>query len=223
MNNTEFSPEMMDELIRRATSDVDLSSEEIPRLDLYIDQILTLISEKNARASDRYRENHLTKTMINNYSKEGLIMPVKGKKYSREHIVQMLLIYSLKSTLSIGEIHSLLAGVYREGFDGDALIECYDAFVALKDECRERARECATSLIEEKSFELADSRDFCLSLMGIVSLSAYLRAIAEEMLLARYPVPMTAKEEEKLEKEKNKAKKSSKKNGEGKEMISEEI
>ena len=118
MTEIEFSPEMMSDIIARATGDVDLTSGEIPNLDLYIDQILTLVEGKNAQSSPRYADNHLTKTMINNYSKEGLIAPIKGKKYTKEHIVQMLLIYSLKNTLSIGEIHRLLQGVYREGFDG---------------------------------------------------------------------------------------------------------
>ena len=215
MNEREFSPEMMAEVVARATGDADLTSGEIPNLDLYIDQILTLVSGKNAESSERYAENHLTKTMINNYSKEGLIMPVKGKKYTREHIVQMLLIYSLKNTLSIGEINRVLQGVYREGFDGDALTECYDAFVELKKDTRKRAVESAESLINEEGLDLSNSRDFCLALLGIVSCSAYLKAIAVEMLEARYPLPESAKADQKAkekaekekEKEKNKAKK----------------
>ena len=218
MNEREFSPEMMAEVVARATGDADLTSGEIPNLDLYIDQILTLVSGKNAESSERYAENHLTKTMINNYSKEGLIMPVKGKKYTREHIVQMLLIYSLKNTLSIGEINRVLQGVYREGFDGDALTECYDGFIELKKETRRRASESAQLLFEEEGLDLSDSRDFCLALLGLVSCSAYFKAIAVEMLEARYPQPETVKAEEKAkdklekekEKEKNKAKKAAK-------------
>ena len=73
------------------------------------------------------------------------------------------------------------------------------------------------SLIDDESLALSDSRDFCLSLLGILSYSAYLRAIAVEMLEARYPVPESAKEEKEKakeekakEKEKSKAKKSAK-------------
>lgn len=46
--------------------------------------------------------------MINNYSKDGLIKPIKGKKYSKEHILQMLLIYRLKQTLSIQQIKGVM-------------------------------------------------------------------------------------------------------------------
>ena len=214
MNDLTFSPEMMGEIIARATNDADLTSSEIPNLDLYIDQILTLVAEKNALSSPRYAENHLTKTMINNYSKEGLIMPVKGKKYTKEHILQMLLIYSLKNTLSIGEIHRLLEGVYREGFDGATLCECYDGYVEMKKETRRRAEASVDSLIGDEGLDLSDSKDFCLALLGIVSYSAYLRSIAVEMLEARYPMPETAKEEkvkDKLEKEKAKEEKAKEK------------
>ena len=69
------------ELMRAAVADADLHSFEIPSLDLYIDQILTLVSEKNETAGARYRENVLTKTMVNNYSKEGLISSIKVEKY----------------------------------------------------------------------------------------------------------------------------------------------
>lgn len=212
----EFSPEVMDELIARAVGDSDLTSGEIPSIDLYIDQILTLVADKNASSSPRYLENHLTKTMINNYSKEGVIMPVKGKKYTKEHIIQMLLIYSLKNSLSIGEINRLIQGIYGEGFDGGALTSCYDDFVALKEDCRAIAGDTARSLVKNEELDLADSRDFCLALLGVVACSAYLKTIAVEMLEARYPLPEKPKEKDKekpkdKEKAKEKGKKSDKK------------
>ena len=206
----------MDDLISRAVGDKDLTSGEIPNIDLYIDQILTLVADKNSASSTRYLENHLTKTMINNYSKEGVIMPVKGKKYTKEHIIQMLLIYSLKNSLSIGEINRLIQGIYGEGFDGGALTACYDDFVALKDDCRAVAGDTVRSLVKDEELDLSDSRDFCLALLGVVACSAYLKAIAEEMLEARYPVPERSKGEEKdkeksKEKQKEKSKKADKK------------
>ena len=66
--------------IEAAVGDVDLTDTDIPAIDLYLDQILSLIAEKNTASSRRYRERALTKTMINNYSKGGLISPIEGKK-----------------------------------------------------------------------------------------------------------------------------------------------
>ena len=68
------------EVIERAVGDVDLQEKEIPAIDLYLDQILSLLAEKNAASTPQYRDRHLTKTMVNNYSKDGLISPLTGKK-----------------------------------------------------------------------------------------------------------------------------------------------
>ena len=48
-----------------ATNDAQLTSKEIPAIDLYVDQIINLISGKLAEGSERYIGRQLTKTMIN--------------------------------------------------------------------------------------------------------------------------------------------------------------
>ena len=74
-----------------------MDSREIPEIDLYMDQILTLLEDRG-----------VTKTMINNYSKEHLIDPVKGKKYNKEQILQILSILNLKQNMSLGQIGKLM-------------------------------------------------------------------------------------------------------------------
>ncbi|MBR6708386.1 MAG: DUF1836 domain-containing protein, partial [Clostridia bacterium] len=178
-----------------------LGSREIPNIDLYLDQIITLASDRLAQNKRGEKDKLLTKTMINNYSKDGLIKPVKGKKYSREHIVQMLLVYSLKQTLSIGEIKQVFDGVYAaEGFDGDALIDCYDRFLALKAEERRLVPDMVRELFAAGDLDIAEDRDFFVGLLGVAAMSAYLRNIAQDMLAARYPRPEKEKEKEKKEK-----------------------
>ena len=173
--------------IDAAVGDVDLSDTDIPAIDLYLDQILSLVAEKTAISSARYRERALTKTMINNYSKGGLISPIEGKKYSRAHIVEMLLVYALKNTLSIDEIKRVLTGV-REGcgFTGSDLVESYHKFLDLKENNRHRAGEIVLSLLGEDQLSLENDHDFFLSLLDILSLSAYLKTIGQELLEARY-------------------------------------
>ncbi|MBF9672487.1 DUF1836 domain-containing protein, partial [Streptococcus pseudopneumoniae] len=86
----------------------DITSNDIPSIDLYMDQIISLIDNKLS-ANKRFESDKiLTKTMINNYSKEGLIKPVKGKKYTKEQILQMIIIYSMKNKLTIQEIKRIL-------------------------------------------------------------------------------------------------------------------
>ena len=119
----DMKEEMMD-LVRRSFDDDDIPPQSIPDIDLYMDQIITIF-DQNLGGNKRYEDDKLlTKTMINNYSKEGVLKPIKGKKYTKEHIIQMLLIYNMKNTLTIQEIKRVLSGVYEEeDFDEKALEE----------------------------------------------------------------------------------------------------
>ena len=129
----------LDAVISDAVNDSELRGAEIPAIDLYVDQIINLVAEKQKDGSERFFERQLTKTMINNYSKDGVITPVKGKKYTKEQILQILTVYSMKNTLSIGEIKRILTGAYSiDGFDGDSLNEFYDRYKIGRASCRER-------------------------------------------------------------------------------------
>ena len=189
--------------LQSAVGDVDLLDTEIPSIDLYLDQILSIVSEKTALSAPRYRERALTKTMINNYSKSGLISPVNGKKYTRAQIVEMLLVYALKNTLSIDEIKRVLTGVREDcSFSGEDIISSYHQFLGLKDRNRERAALTVEQLLAEDDLNPADDKDFFLLLLDIISLSAYLKAAAQELLEARYVDP-DEREREKRELEEN--------------------
>lgn len=204
--------DLLENAILQGLKDSDLHLSEIPDLDLYIDQILTLVAAKNASASARYQDNVLTKTMINNYSKEGLLMPVKGKKYTKEHIVQMLLIYSLKNSLSIGDIHRVLEGARGEGAKGEELMRCYEKHLEEKERVKKLAAKSVKTMYDSVG---EDGSEFLVSLLGLLSYSSYLRNIALELLEARYPSVSDEKEKEKKsekekkEKDKDKDKKSS--------------
>ena len=173
--------------IEAAVGDVDLADTDIPAIDLYLDQILSLVSDKNAASAPRYRERALTKTMVNNYSKDGLISPITGKKYSRAHIIEMLLVYNLKNTLSIEEIKRVLTGVREEcGFQGEDMIRAYHRFLSLKADNRTRAAQTVRDVLAQDGLSTENDYDFFLSLLDILSLSAYLKEIGREMLEARY-------------------------------------
>ena len=183
-------------LIARAVGDNDLSDAEIPLIDLYLDQILSLIAEKNADSAPRYRERALTKTMVNNYSKDGLISPIAGKKYSRAQIIEILLVYAMKSTLSIEEIRWVLTGVREEsGLGGEDLIAAYHRFLELKKDNRSRAGQVVEGMIREDKLDIASDKDFFVALLDVLSLSAYLKEIGREMLETRY-AELIAKERE---------------------------
>lgn len=171
-----------------ALDEAELKSEDIPGIDLYVDQILNLINDRLAEGSERYRDRQLTKTMINNYSKDGIITPVKGKKYNKEQILQMLTVYTLKGTLSIGEIKRLLAGAYAtEDFDGDALRAIYDKHLDMKEESRTYAIAALEGIIDRGELNVENDVDYISAIFALVALSAQLRHIAQAMIDERFP------------------------------------
>ena len=187
-------------LIAAAVGDVDLREEEIPAIDLYLDQILSLISEKNAESTSCYQGRSLTKTMVNNYSKDGLISPIEGKKYSKAHIVEMLLVYGMKSSLSIDEIKRTLTGVREEcGFSRADLVEAYRRYLALKEQNRQRVGETVGQMLDDAKLSVDNEQDYFLTILGVLSLSSYLREIGRELLVARYADPALKEQEQQEE------------------------
>ena len=81
-----------------------ISLEDIPDIDLYMDQVIQLFENKLGYLKRNEEDKILTKTMINNYSKGNLFMDIKNKKYSKNHIILIILIYELKSVISIPDI-----------------------------------------------------------------------------------------------------------------------
>lgn len=205
----------LDAVISDALNDSELSSAEIPAIDLYVDQIINLVAEKQKAGSERFYEKQLTKTMINNYSKDGVIAPIKGKKYTKEQIIQILTVYTMKGTLSIGEIKRVLGGAYAiEGFDADSLVEFYDRYMSIKDENRSFARKVVEGMIEGEGLDIENDMDFLAALGGIISLSGFFKNIAQAMIDAKYPEPLVDEKDEaekddekKKEKDKDKKKK----------------
>lgn len=102
--------------------------EDLPNIDLYMDQITTFMDDQLA-ACKRYEDDKiLTKTMINNYAKNNLLPPPEKKKYSREHVISMLFIYYLKSILSINDIQSILKPLTDKYFGKENELNMMDIY-----------------------------------------------------------------------------------------------
>lgn len=90
---------------------------EIPNIDLYMDQVTTFM-DQHLEQTKRYSEDKLlTKTMINNYTKNDLLPSPVKKKYSKDHMVMLIFIYYLKNFMSITDIRSLLHPMTELFFD----------------------------------------------------------------------------------------------------------
>lgn len=82
--------------------------EDIPNIDLYMDQITTFMDSQLAASKRHEDDKILTKTMINNYAKNNLLPPPEKKKYTKEHVLTLIFIYYFKSILSISDIQGIL-------------------------------------------------------------------------------------------------------------------
>ena len=86
-----------------------ISLEEMPNIDLYMDQLTTFMDERLKKTTRHPGSDKiLTKTMINNYAKNDLLPPPISNKYSKDHLILLIFIYYLKSILSINDIQTLI-------------------------------------------------------------------------------------------------------------------
>lgn len=98
--------------------------EDIPNIDLYLDQVLLYVNQVCAPVSPD-KEKGLTASMVNNYVKHGYLTKPDKKKYQRKQIARLIAITTLKSVFSIQEIAQTLNTLQTQA-SSDQL---YDAFV----------------------------------------------------------------------------------------------
>lgn len=120
----------------RSIQNIDyITPDDIPNIDLYMDQVTTFMNE-HLSSSKRFEDDKiLTKTMINNYTKNNLLPPPEKKKYSSEHMLLLIFIYYLKNFLSISDIQSILKPLSDRFFnqkDGLKLSDIYEEIVSLE-------------------------------------------------------------------------------------------
>ena len=117
--------------------------ETLPDIGLYMDQVITLMERT---FSPFLPGAEITKSMVNNYVKVGLIKRPVGKRYDREHLALLIMIGVLKQALSMEQVLSCLCenGVHEGylyfGQDVRALCESLDGGISRAAEQDPRAR-----------------------------------------------------------------------------------
>ncbi|WP_078595952.1 DUF1836 domain-containing protein [Evansella clarkii] len=109
----------MEEFLTELNIQKETTTDDLPEIDLYMDQVIQLFEKKFAGAKRQDEEKVLTKTMINNYAKAKLFPPVKNKRYTKEHLMLISLIYQMKGVLSITDIKETLHGINDRLDDDD--------------------------------------------------------------------------------------------------------
>ena len=94
--------------ILKKLNEIDyIDPDEIPNIYLYMDQVTTFMDEHRAACRRTDDDKILTKTMINNYTKNDFLPPPVKKKYSKEHMYLLIFLYYFKNVLSINDIQKI--------------------------------------------------------------------------------------------------------------------
>ena len=108
-----------------------ISPDSIPNIDLYMDQITSFMDSQLSGTKRHEDDKLLTKTMINNYTKNDLLPPPNKKKYSKEHLLTLIFIYYLKNFLSINDIQTILNPITDKYFGSDGAFDMSDIYTEI--------------------------------------------------------------------------------------------
>lgn len=168
------------DLLREICNQGEIETSDIPMLDLYMDQVITLFENKLAKGKRSEKDKLLTKTMINNYVKGKILMPAKNKKYSPEHLIMMALIYDLKQILSINDIKLLFTQtIYKEEIDVFAL---YDRYLEVKKQDQLQIEKAVNIKSENLHLEQSDETDMMLTVLSLVNSANIQKRLAEKLI-----------------------------------------
>ena len=200
--------------------------EDIPSIELYMDQITTFM-DKQLQGNKRHEEDKiLTKTMINNYSKNALLPPSDKKKYSKDHIILLIYIYYLKNFLSINDIQNLLQPMtdsYFQKSSGTTMADIYSDLFALEQQYGIKVRESIQEVyqIADTQFESSDEYLKTYAMITMLSYDIYAKKqLVEKLIDSLHEEPVSkaelkeakdrAKQKEKAEKQREKNEKENK-------------
>ena len=90
--------------------------EELPAVDLYMEQVITLIHSNRGAFFEQVGIKPITKNMINNYVKAKIVQAPVNKRYPRISVAMIIVVYILKSCYETEDVGKLI----RMGVDLEA-------------------------------------------------------------------------------------------------------
>ena len=103
--------ENLSEFQERLKAQRPVDWDQLPDFALYMDQVLSYMDRQVIRLDE---DDGLTASMVNNYTKNGLVPRAEGKKYGRDHLAYLTAICILKRVMSVKDMDLLLKEELRE-------------------------------------------------------------------------------------------------------------
>ena len=203
MRYEEFMKHTMDEYVSKGK----ISVNDFPEMEIYMDQAETFLNRELGIYKKNEKEKVITKTMIGNYVKHHMLPRPVNKKYSKDHLILLTLIFYLKGTFQMEEIEKILKPLidnYNSEFDDKIdLGALYEGILAVQATEQELLTESVNSIIEDSKHQLKEtelSDDDMLELfMLIVNLS--MKADAQKYLAHKLLQEYILKPKQKKQKE----------------------
>jgi len=82
--------------------------EELPEMELYSEQVIKYLEDYLEPFHADQSEKLITKAMVNNYVKHGILKPPVKKRYNKSHIAYLFVISLMKQVYSINDIKILI-------------------------------------------------------------------------------------------------------------------
>jgi hypothetical protein len=186
--------QLLAQLFEIVNSSEDIRLEDMPEYRLYISQLEEFFDKKLGKGTEEEDRKAISRTMIQNYIKDGLLMPPEGKCYNRGHIVLLTMIYSMKPILSIKDIKRLLTPILTEVDNEDKCADIelmYAAYLALKDDTLDGFFETLAqqvdkvlnlSTLAEKSSEEQSRLGLLLFISTLIAEANIRKKIAESLI-----------------------------------------
>lgn len=156
--------------------------ELIPDIPLYMDQLKLYMMRQLIDLSE---EDNLTSSMINNYSKMGILPRSQGKKYTKDHIAYLTDICLLKQVIQVKEVDSLI----KAGTDERDIKDLYDITLSFLDE--------ELSSVADELPKSNQKKDIAMSALQL-AISSYTRQLACKELIKLLNEPDTIDSSEKI-------------------------
>lgn len=166
---------------------------DVPNIDLYMDQVTTFM-DKHLESTRRYSEDKLlTKTMINNYTKNNMLPSPNKKKYTKDHMYLLIFIYYLKHVLSISDIQKVLNPLTEDFFGEESPVRLEDIYqevfrleqeqasAVTKDVVRKYEKSRESFLDVDDKVEKAQLQNFAL--ISMLSFDVYMKKQLIEALI----------------------------------------
>lgn len=102
-----------------------IDEKDIPSIPLYMDQLTYLLDENLSKLNRHDGEKTLTKTMINNYVKGKVLEAPLKKKYTKEQIMKLTMIYQMKNVLQISDLKVFFDNITESDESIDKYYEYY--------------------------------------------------------------------------------------------------